>query len=66
MSVPTSGEEFSKLIEFLRKAQEAAAMLAHLENANDNRKMAIGWLGVSEQLGLTVKSVTVFAQRKMS
>lgn len=65
MSVPTTGEEYSKLIEHIRKAQEAAAMLAHIENANDNRKMAIGWLGVSEQLGLTVKAVTTFAVSKM-
>lgn len=65
MTVPTSGEEFAKLIEHLRHAQEAAAMLANLSNANDNRKMAIGWLGVSEQLGLTVQAVTAFATSKM-
>ena len=65
MSIPTSGEEFSKLVEFLRKAQESAAMLAHIEQANSQRKRAIGWLGVSEQLGLTVKAVTALATSKL-
>ena len=65
MSVPTDGEEFSKLTEYLRKAQEAAAMLAHLAQANDKRKRAIGWLAVSEQLKLTVKACTELAMKNL-
>lgn len=65
MSIPTKGDEFSKLIENLRHAQENAAMLAHLSN-NDGargRRIAIGWLGVEQQLKLTVAAVTVLATK---
>lgn len=64
-SIPTPGEEFAKLIEFLRKAQESASMIAHLESANDKRNLAIGWLAVSEQLKLTQHAVTRLAQGKL-
>lgn len=64
VSVPTTGEEFAKLIENLRHAQEAAAMLAHLHNAQSKgRKIAIGWLGVEQQLKLTVLAVTALATK---
>jgi aromatic ring-cleaving dioxygenase len=65
MAVPTEGESFSKLIEHLRLAQEDASMLSHLANANDKRKRAIGWLGVSEQLKLTIKAITVLATKNL-
>lgn len=63
MSIPTSGEEFAKLIEYLRKGQESAAMLAHLERDN-NKLQAQGWLAVSEMLKLTATNVTKLAMRK--
>ena len=63
--VPTEGDEFAKMIEFLRKAQECAAMLAHLANANDRRKRAIGWLAVEQQLKLTVTAVTTLATKSL-
>jgi len=66
MTVPTSGEVFSKLIENLRMAQENAATLAHLENANDNRKLATGWLAVSEWMKRVQESVTALAMRRMN
>ena len=67
MSVPTQGESFSKLTEHLRLAQEDAAMLAHLANTGGakDRRLAIGWLGVSEQLKLTIHAVTQLAMRKL-
>lgn len=66
MSVPTQGEEFSKLIEHLRLAQEDAAMLAHLANAQSKgRRLAIGWLAVEQQLKLTVHAVTQLAMGKL-
>lgn len=61
MSVPTQGETFSKLMEHLRLAQEDAAMLAHLANANDDRLKAMGWLAVSEQLKKAQHGVTQLA-----
>lgn len=64
-SVPTKGETFAKLTEHLRLAQEDAAMLAHLANDGDakSRRIAIGWLGVSEQLKLTIHAVTSLATK---
>jgi hypothetical protein len=50
MSLPTEGETFSKLIEYIRKAQETSATLAHLTRANDHAAASKGWLAVSEQL----------------
>lgn len=63
MSIPTVGEEFAKLIEYVRKAQESAAMLAHLERDNDALQ-AQGWLGVSEMFKLIAKNITNLATRK--
>ena len=62
VTLPTKGDEFAKLIEHLRKAQEAAAMLAHL-NRDDSRKMAIGWLAVEQQLKLSVHACTALATK---
>lgn len=49
MNIPTEGEEYAKLIEHLRLAQEASAMLAHLVR-DESRTKATGWLTVSEGL----------------
>lgn len=62
MSLPSRGETFSKLLEYLRKAQEEAATLAHLEADNDKFKSQ-GWLAVSEMLGNTVRGVTRLATK---
>ena len=64
MSIPTSGEEFSKLIEYLRKAQEASAMLAHLTRDNDPVQ-AKGWLGISELMGRMVIQGTKLATGRL-
>ena len=63
MGLPTNGETFAKLLEHLRLAQEDAAMLAHLNNANDNALIAKGWLAVSEMLKMTQHNVTKLAKR---
>jgi aromatic ring-cleaving dioxygenase len=66
MSIPTKSEEFAKLIEHLRKAQEASAMLAHLNNADGDKMGALiarGWLGVEEMLKMTVHNVTQLATK---
>jgi hypothetical protein len=62
MSIPTKGEEFAKLIEHLRYAQENAAMLAHLHR-DDSALTARGWLAVSEMLKLTQHNVTKLAMK---
>lgn len=65
ISVPTQGEEFAKFIEHVRKAQEAAAMLGHLAQANDDKFLGKGWLAISEMMKLTVINATKLATRKM-
>lgn len=59
---PTKGLAFSKLIDNLREAQEAAAMLAHL-TADEDPLLSQGWLAVSEMLKLTVHNVTKLATK---
>lgn len=66
MSIPTKGEAFAKLTEHLRLAQEDAAMLAHLNNADGghmNGLIARGWLGVSELIKKIIYNVTELARR---
>lgn len=65
MSVPTPGEEFAKLIEHLRKAQEAAAMLAHLTR-DDDKLRAQGWLAVSEMFKKVQSQVTKLAVSRLN
>ena len=61
-SMVTSGEAFAQLIEYLRKAEEAAAMLAHLK-ADEDKLVSKGWLGVAEMLKRTCHQVTQLATR---
>lgn len=64
MGLPTKGEKFAELIEYLRKAQEASAMLGHL-HADESKLMSQGYLAISEMLKLTVHNVTKLATRGM-
>lgn len=69
MSIPTIAEEYAKLMEFLRKAQESSAMIAHLNNADGNakgRKLAIGWLAIEQQFKLVQHVVTKLAQGRLN
>jgi hypothetical protein len=68
VSIPTQGEEYAKLMEHLRKAQESAAMLAHLINVQDNVKdaaLAKGWLAISELFKMIQHKVTQLAMGKL-
>lgn len=64
MSIPLEGDEYAKLIEHIRKAQEASAMLAHLCK-DKSEAQSRGWLIVSEQLKLFQHTVTLLATRKL-
>lgn len=66
MSVPTQGDSFSKLIEFIRLAQEESAMLAHLAQANDDTSLGISWLAVSENFRRMREQVTKLATTRMN
>lgn len=66
MTTPTTGETFGQLIEYLRKAQESSAMLAHLhadDGGSRGKTMHIGWLAVSEGLKLMINNVTKLATK---
>jgi hypothetical protein len=65
MSIPTTGEEYSKLMENLRYAEEHAAMIAHLHNANDKREAATQWLRVSEQFRKLQHTLTQLAMGRL-
>lgn len=77
MTLPTRNEAFAKLIEALRIAQEQAAIIAHLHNANvsegligsgsssKERAMAKAWLIISETMKVTQHSVIKLAQGRM-
>lgn len=69
MTIPTHGEEYAKLLEYLRKAQESAATLCHLHQMQDNAKDAVlgkGWLVVSEALRGMQARVTMLAQGRLN
>ncbi len=69
MSVPTQGEQFAKLIDHLRSAQDDSAMLAHLTRSMSTSKkdnaLADGWIAVSELLKRMIHQVTTLAQGKL-
>jgi hypothetical protein len=67
-SLPTEQEEYAKLMEALRKGQEASAMLAHLVNSQPNRgtTRAKGWMAVSEALKLMQHNVIQIATGKLN
>lgn len=65
MGVPTQGEVFSQLLEYMRKAQEASATLSHLAGLNDDKRVAMGWFAISENFKHQIKVVTQIAMGKM-
>jgi len=65
MSVPTEGELYSQLMEHIRKAQEACAMMAHLRKANGDDRNSLAWLEVSENFKKTQHVLTHLAMRRM-
>jgi hypothetical protein len=64
MNVPSTGEEYEYLIEFLRRAQESCARLSHLVRDEDKQR-AIGWLQISELLRRVQGRVTDLARGRM-
>lgn len=68
MTIPTIAEEYAKLMEHLRKAQEAASMISHLHGDTDDksRLLAKGWLIISEGLRMMIHKVTLLAQGRLN
>lgn len=67
MPVPTRGETYARLLEYLRKAQEEAAMMGHLvtheSNSKEDKVLGNAWITVSELLKKTQYQVTQMATR---
>jgi hypothetical protein len=66
MSIPTKGETYYRLMEHLRLAQEDAAMLMHLENAEGGGPGTVlsrGWWNVTENLKKMQGLITSLAKR---
>ena len=59
----SEGETFAQLIEYLRLAQEAAAVIGHHKKANDAELIGQGFLGIAEMLGRVCISVTDLATK---
>lgn len=68
MAIPTKAELYTQLNEYLIKAQETSAMLAHLHRAEEthvDNTLAHGWLGISELLKRMQHQVTQMAMGKL-
>lgn len=68
MSVPTVSEEFAKLIEHLRIAQENCATIGHLmglQGSKEDKVLGNAWITVSELLKRTQYTVTQLAQGRL-
>lgn len=69
MALPTQAEEYAKLMEYLRKAQESCAMIAHLHNSQSgpmSSTLASGWLGMSELMKRMQYQITELAKSKLN
>lgn len=67
-SIPTISEEYAKMMEHLRLAQESSYMLAHLVRAQGGSKdnaIADGWFSVGELLKRMLFQVTQLAQGRL-
>lgn len=66
---PTPGITYMKLINNLREAQDACAMLSHLSNTESGIKdiaLAKGWIAISEMLRRMQAKVTEMAQGRLN
>ena len=62
MNIPSKGDEYAKLMENLRYAQEHSAMLAHL-TADESPSTSQGWMAISEMFKLVQHKVTELATK---
>ena len=69
MSIPTQGEGYAKLTEYLRLAQEEAYTLSHLTHSMSSspkdKAIADGWFAIGEMLKRMNFQVIKIAQGRM-
>ena len=65
--VPTRGDAYTKLMHHLKEAEDQAYVLSHLHNTEDaelDKLMAKGWLGVGQLLDSIHTRIVALAANK--
>lgn len=69
MSVPSRGEVFSKMTDLIDEMISCAATMAHLhqtEGSDKDKKLAIGWLMMSEMFKKVRHKVVLLGQGRLN
>ncbi len=69
MSVPSRGEVFAEATEHIRELVSCCAMMAHLHNTEGNdkdKKLAVGWLMMSEMFKKVQHKVILLGQGRLN
>lgn len=69
MSVPSRGEVFSKSTEHIRGLIDCCAIMAHLHNtegSDKDKKLALGWLMMSEMFKKVQHQVILLGQGRLN
>lgn len=61
--VVSEADTFSKLLEYLRLAEESCYVIGHLRKANDQELVGQGFLAIGEMLKMTGINVTNLATK---
>lgn len=69
MSVPSRGEVFHRLIDHIKQLIDCCALMAHLHNtegSDKDKKLAVGWLMMSELFKKLQHQVTLLGQGRLN
>lgn len=69
MSVPSRGEVFAKMSDLMDEMISTAATMAHLHNtegSDKDKKLAVGWLMVSETFKAIRHKVVLLGQGRLN
>jgi hypothetical protein len=63
---PSEADTFAQLLEYLRLAEEAAYLIGHLRNAQNDKLEGRCWLEIGEMLKFTQKNITSLATKRFN
>lgn len=69
MSVPSRGEVFAKTTDLIRQLIDVCAIMAHLhqtEGSDKDKKLALGWLMMSEMFKKVQHQVILLGQGRLN
>lgn len=69
MSVPARSEVFAKMIDLVDQIISCAAMMAHLHRTEDgekDKKLAVGWIMISETFKAIRHKVVLLGQGRLN